>query len=176
MKSRSRLGSLMAAGFLLSVLFSALPARADIYKWVDEKGVAHYSDQAPADKQGRLQVQAAPSAPPSKWQPPPEQKQAAPNARQAAPEIVPPKEKTPVKKPQVDLYITSWCKYCKLAMAYLNSRGVAFTAYNIEKDSQAAKRRAALDKRQGVPLAVINGQIILGFSEASYDRALKAGR
>ncbi len=171
----SVLGSMMAALLFQSVLFSALPVRADIYKWVDEKGVAHFSDQAPADKQGRLQVEAAPSAPPPKWQPPPEEKQPAPTVEETAPEAAPPKE-TPVKKPHVDLYITSWCKYCKLAMAYLNSRGVAFTAYNIEKDSQAAKRRAALDKRQGVPLAVINGQIILGFSEARYDRALKAGR
>ena len=32
----------------LLILF-ALPARAEIYKWTDEKGKVHYGDQAPAD-------------------------------------------------------------------------------------------------------------------------------
>jgi glutaredoxin len=80
------------------------------------------------------------------------------------------------KPPKVDLYVTSWCKYCKMARNYLRANKVAFNEYDIDKDGRAAKRRQELDPRPGVPLAVINGQIIVGFSESSYARALKTAR
>jgi glutaredoxin len=45
-------------------------------------------------------------------------------------------------------------------------------AYDIEKDSKAAKRRDSLSPRQGVPFAVINGKKIYGFSAEVYSQAL----
>lgn len=163
------------AGIFLLGLLRAAPAWSDIYKWVDAKGVVHYSDQAPADKEGRLQIETSPSAPPSKYQPPPKAEQAPPAAPDTAGKEEPPKDQ-PAKTPHVELYVTSWCKYCKRAKAYLRSHNIRFTAYDIEKDSRAAERRKELDPRRGVPLAVINGKIILGFSEAAYAQALGAGR
>ena len=76
---------------------------------------------------------------------------------------------------EVELYVTSWCPYCKEAINFFNARGIPFTAYDIEKDRSAARRKLQLDNRAGVPLAIINGQKIHGFSETSYSRAL-AGR
>lgn len=78
------------------------------------------------------------------------------------------------KQSQVDLYITSWCPYCKKAMAYLNSKGIKFNQYDIEKDLQAAIRKRNLAPNyRGVPLAVINGKTIKGFNKKSYQAALK---
>lgn len=37
---------------LLAVTFLAVPAYADMYKWVDHAGVVHYSDQPPANQAG----------------------------------------------------------------------------------------------------------------------------
>jgi glutaredoxin len=45
-------------------------------------------------------------------------------------------------------------------------------AYNIEKNSEAAKRKERLTSRQGVPFAVINGKKIYGFSAQIYSQAL----
>jgi glutaredoxin len=72
----------------------------------------------------------------------------------------------------VDLYVTSWCGYCKKAREFLRARGVPFTEYDIEQDADAARRKQEIDPRPGVPLAVINGQVILGFSASTYERAL----
>ena len=66
--------------------------------------------------------------------------------------------------PQVELYITSWCPYCKQAENFFRSQGIPFTSYDIEKDSSAAQRKEQLDSSGGVPLAIINGQKIHGFS------------
>ncbi|MGZ4994299.1 MAG: glutaredoxin domain-containing protein [Methylobacter sp.] len=75
--------------------------------------------------------------------------------------------------PKVDLYITSWCPYCKKAIAFMLKNNITFHEYDIERDLDAAARKESLDPDySGVPLAVINGTIIRGFSEAKYQKAL----
>ena len=80
--------------------------------------------------------------------------------------------KEAVQDNEVELYVTSWCPYCKKAKHYFQSRGIAFTAYDIEKDSEAAARKKELDGEKGVPFAVINGVSIRGYSPEQYDSAL----
>ena len=75
---------------------------------------------------------------------------------------------------QVDLYTTSWCPRCNEARAYLQQQGIPFREYDVEKDPAADKRRKSIDPRNGVPLAVINGHKILGFSPDAYRQALAA--
>ncbi|BCR06452.1 hypothetical protein DESUT3_35210 [Desulfuromonas versatilis] len=74
--------------------------------------------------------------------------------------------------PKVELYTTSWCPYCKKAVNFFRSRGISFVEYDIEKDKQAARRKQLLDSRPGVPLAIINGNLVHGFSESLYLEAL----
>jgi glutaredoxin len=75
--------------------------------------------------------------------------------------------------PQVELYVTSWCPYCKKAENFFRSQGIPFTVYDVEKDSSAARRKEQLDSRNGVPFAIINGQKIHGYSEGAYREALQ---
>ncbi len=76
---------------------------------------------------------------------------------------------------QVDIYVTSWCPYCKRAIAYLNAKGVKYNKYDIEKDLNAATRKKALAPYyNGIPLAVIYGKTIKGFSKKTYSAALKS--
>lgn len=76
--------------------------------------------------------------------------------------------------PAVDIYITSWCPYCKKAMAYLRSKNIAFNAYDIEKNAQAkAKKLQLAPGYSGIPLTVINGKILKGFSKQQFDIALE---
>lgn len=77
---------------------------------------------------------------------------------------------------QVELYVTSWCPYCKQAIQHFRSRGIPFIAYDVEKDGRAAQRKNQLDSRNGVPFAVINGQKVHGFSPEAYERALTPRR
>jgi len=73
---------------------------------------------------------------------------------------------------RVEIYTTSWCPYCRKAEAFFKANAVAYVNYDIEKDKQAARRKRQLDRRKGVPLTVINGQVIYGFSEKLYRTAL----
>lgn len=75
--------------------------------------------------------------------------------------------------PQVELYVTSWCPYCKKAKAFFDQRGIDYQVYDIERDPAAASRKQQLDSGRGVPFAVINGKKISGWSQQAYQAALE---
>jgi glutaredoxin len=75
---------------------------------------------------------------------------------------------------EVELYETSWCQYCRKTRAYLQQSGINFRAYDIEADETAKLRRQRLAPGTGVPLTVIDGQAIQGFSEQSLNAAFQS--
>ncbi len=138
---------------LLVALTFVFPVQAEIYKWTDANGKSHFSGSKPAnpasiENRNELEVKSQPPTP-------------ADNKIQAA------------TAPKVDLYVTSWCPYCKKAIAFLRKNNIAFTAFDIEQDLDAATRKKTLDPNYGgIPLAVINGVTLRGFSEDTYQEAL----
>ena len=78
-------------------------------------------------------------------------------------------------KPEVIIYSTNWCAYCKMARQYLNSLDVPTVEKNVEEDEAAHKE--LMDKIggnfRGVPVIDINGDIILGFDRPKIDDSLK---
>lgn len=158
---------------LLGPVLTTLSVQADVYRWVDAQGVVHYSDKPPQAVKEDLQVETQPDAPPSTYQPP---ELPGPSPSRETDNSAKPREPEPAVKvkapPKVELYVTSWCKYCKKAQAFLRKNNIPFAVYDVEKDAEAAKRRRAIDPRTGVPLAVIDGKVLLGFSEAAYRYAL----
>jgi len=79
--------------------------------------------------------------------------------------------KTP--KHDIELYVTSWCPYCKKARNYLESRGIEYRLYDIERDAAAAGRKRQLAPNSGVPVAIIDGKLISGWSLQAYEAALE---
>jgi len=138
---------------LLFVLAFTLPAQAEIYKWTDADGKVHFSGSKPAyptsiKNRNELEIKSLP--PPT-----------------------PTEDKHQTAAPQVDLYVTRWCPYCKKAIAFLRKNHIPFNTYDIEQDVNAAARKKALAPGySGIPLAVINGATIRGFDEGSYQQAL----
>jgi len=72
---------------------------------------------------------------------------------------------------EIEIYTTSWCRDAK---RYFRSRGIAFKAYDMEKDRQAARRLKRYSPGGGVPVTVINAQPIMGYAPAAFARALQA--
>lgn len=71
--------------------------------------------------------------------------------------------------PEVILYSTSWCGYCRKARSYMRRNGIAYTEYDIEKDPLA---KADYQRRggAGVPFLVQGDKELRGFRESSYQR------
>ena len=62
----------------------------------------------------------------------------------------------------VVLYATSWCGYCKKTRELLSEHGIAYTEYDIEKSVKGERDYKALEGR-GVPLMVIDGEVVRGY-------------
>lgn len=75
----------------------------------------------------------------------------------------------------VELYTTSWCPWCKKAKEYLTARGIAFVEHDVEREPGAAKARAQAAPGKGVPVLVVDGEAVVGYSEAAFDKLLRGG-
>lgn len=74
--------------------------------------------------------------------------------------------------PQVSIYSTPWCAYCKMAKEYFKKNNIAFTEYDVASD--AAKRQEMLDKthQMGVPVIIIDSKIVVGFDRGKINQLL----
>ena len=154
---------------ILSLLLTATITAKEIYQWVDENGTIHFQSSPPQNTKQPVTIKrlptyndtyrdSQPSVPGQEKENPGSQTAAA--AREA------------LQKPEVELFVTSWCPHCRRAIDFLRSRRIPFSEYDIEKDKRAAHRKKQLTGESGVPFALINGQQVHGFSPESYERAL----
>ena len=139
----------------------AVPAQT-VYKSVGPDGRIVYSDQAPTT--GKLQktmkFELASSALPAS----------------AASYMEQFRKTHPAGAPAaagkgVTLYSAVWCGYCKQAKAWLGSHGVAYTNVDIDAPGGTAALAQASGGGGGVPVLVVDGRTLNGFSAGAYDAA-----
>jgi mycoredoxin len=73
---------------------------------------------------------------------------------------------------KIVLYATDWCGYCKKTRRFLDSKGIPYREFDIEKSAEGRKAYEALGGR-GIPLIDVNGTLIRGFSEEAILAALE---
>lgn len=147
-------------------------ASGDMYKWVDKDGNVHFQDDPPEDQSPsarveRIEVRERPSdvgmpVPAGAVPPPGDPSVSA--AEAAGPNAAGP--------PKVEVYGTDWCSVCLRAREYLRSRGIPFDDYDVDNDKAAMRRKMELSSQESVPVTVIGGKVLVGFSEEHFDRAL----
>ncbi len=78
--------------------------------------------------------------------------------------------------PQITLYSTTWCGYCKMAEKYLHDKGISFIEKDVEADQEAMQEvLKRLDGEfRGVPVIAIGDKTILGFDRPAIDEALRS--
>ncbi len=134
--------SIVLAGLLL--LCGSAAFSDEVYRWVDKEGVTHLQDAASGGIPAGQTV---------------EKKVLAPQGRI-----------DPVSGVhQVEIYTSKGCSHCHDAKAYLQKRGIPFIEHDIEKDDAARRRRDEVCPAGGVPVAVIDGKVVRGFSPDIYD-------
>lgn len=69
------------------------------------------------------------------------------------------------KTPQVELYVTSWCPYCKKAESFMKKHNIPYSRYDIERNATGRQKHSAAGGG-GVPVFKIGDKIIRGFNEA----------
>lgn len=137
----------MAAGAAL--LLHAALASAQVYKWVDEKGVTHYGDAPPARQQAEIKAFAG-------------------GAAEAA---LPYELATAVRNAPVTLYTTVQCKGCDEGRKLLAARGIPFAEKTVTTAEDHAKLRQ-VDSQGQLPLLLVGRSKLVGFQAEAWNAAL----
>ena len=75
---------------------------------------------------------------------------------------------------QVKIYTTPTCPYCKLAKSYMDAQGVAFEEIDVAADSNAAQEMVKVSGQMGVPVIMVDDQVIVGWNKTALEEALGA--
>ena len=65
--------------------------------------------------------------------------------------------------PDVVVYSTQNCPYCRLAKAFLDRNNVHYRTVDVGVDREAAKKMVELSGQYGVPVIVVGDEVIVGF-------------
>lgn len=156
---------------VIALLASVSLTGAEMYQWVDENGVMTLKDTPPpaVEKKRKVKIYAD-----SDFAPAPPQ-QPASRGRSDKRSTVAATNKQERFSGTVELYVTQWCGYCRQAREYMQSKGIDYVAYDIEKDSAARQRHKDLGGR-GVPLIIIGPNRMSGFSPEALEYYLNNSR
>jgi glutaredoxin len=150
------------AAVVAVILFVAVGVcRAEVYKYTDSTGELHFVDDlSKVPKKYRTQAEnTEPQGNVSGMDATPASR--APRGRMA--QDSPPQQIMSSDSVKVEVFMTSWCGYCKKMVRFLNEKGSPYTAYDIEKDSAAARTYHELGGN-GVPVVRVGSHVIHGYS------------
>ena len=74
---------------------------------------------------------------------------------------------------EVVLYATQWCGYCRKTRQFLADNDIAYFEYDIENSSQGAREYKQLNGR-GIPLVLVNNEVIRGYNPKAILAAVQA--
>ncbi|MDH7593719.1 MAG: FAD-dependent oxidoreductase [Methanomicrobiales archaeon] len=72
--------------------------------------------------------------------------------------------------PRVRIYSTENCPYCRMAKAFMDRHGIEYTNIDVGKDREAAREMIELSGQYGVPVIVIDDEVIVGLDMERLER------
>ena len=126
---------------------------AEIYRWVDEEGQVHFSDQKPDNenfKEAQIEDRVG-------------------SYQDISYSTYKPEATKTSSKNEVVMLSASWCGYCKKAETYFKKNKVRYTSYDIERSSKGKRLYKQLGAR-GVPVILVGTKRMNGFSESGFER------
>ncbi len=65
--------------------------------------------------------------------------------------------------PDVKVYSTSQCQYCRLLKAFLDKQNIKYQNIDVGEDIESAREMVELTGQYGVPVTVVDDEIIIGY-------------
>jgi len=73
---------------------------------------------------------------------------------------------------KIKVYSTNTCPYCTMAKEFLEENNVKFENINVSDDQDAAEEMIEKSGQMGVPVVIIDEDIIVGFDKEKIKEAL----
>ena len=131
-----------------ALMLGGFAVNAEIFKWVDEQGKVHFTDNPPDDittEEVELRINTYTSV-----------------------EIKPLVERLG-KSDKVVMYSATWCRTCKKAKQYFQKNNIPYVSYDVEKN-RIGKMDFKLLRGKSVPIIIIGNKRMNGFSVSKFDR------
>lgn len=76
---------------------------------------------------------------------------------------------------KITIYSTPTCHYCLMAKDYFSEKGIDYEDVDVSSDMERREEMLGLTGGQmGVPVIVIDGEIVFGFDQRKIDELLSA--
>ena len=72
----------------------------------------------------------------------------------------------------VKVYSTPTCPWCKKTKSFLDDNGIAYEDLNVASDKAAREEMVHKTGQMGVPVIIVDGEIVIGFNQAQLDKLL----
>jgi glutaredoxin 3 len=72
----------------------------------------------------------------------------------------------------VIVYTSTTCPYCKMVKEFLSQRGIGFEERDVSQNPSYAQELVRSTGQMGVPVTIINGQIVVGFDRSRLEQLL----
>jgi glutaredoxin len=136
---------------LITLILFSYEASSEIYKWVDDKGNTHFTDNPPKNtrtEEVKLKINTYSSV-----------------------SITPLVERLG-KKGKVVMYTATWCGICKKAKSYFVKNNIPHVTYDVEKSSIGKRDYKSL-RGSSVPIIILGKKRMNGFTVARFDSLYK---
>jgi len=77
-----------------------------------------------------------------------------------------------VAEKRVVIYSTDTWPWCRRAKEYLSQKGIQYTEYNVARDRDKAREMIQKSGQMGVPVIIVDGQIVVGFNQSALEKLL----
>jgi alkyl hydroperoxide reductase subunit F len=77
--------------------------------------------------------------------------------------------------PDVRVYTTKQCPYCRMVKAYLERRKIPFAEINVSENREAAGEMIRISGQNGVPVTVAGDRVIVGFDAQALNEVFGGG-
>jgi len=140
---------------LFVVTTSTLSNAATLYRWVDDQGVVHVSENPP---EGKMDVAQAVVG-------------EAPDKGPTAPAVE--KKEFRVRPAEITIYTTPTCPWCHKAKAWFRDKKIRYKEIDVTSDRSGAEEMVRISGQTGVPVIVVGGEVIVGFNQNRLNEIFK---
>lgn len=74
---------------------------------------------------------------------------------------------------KVKVYSTPTCPYCTIAKKYMDDNKIEYEEFDVSADEKKAEEMQKKSGQMGVPVIIIDEEVIIGFDKDKIDKALK---
>jgi glutaredoxin 3 len=145
--------ALIVTAALFFVTTSSLSSAATLYRWVDDQGVTHVSENPP---EGKMDVAQAVVG-------------EAPDKGTTAEE----KKEFRVRPAEVTIYTMPTCPWCHRAKAWLQDKKIRYREVDVSTDKKGHEEMVRISGQTGVPVILVGDEVIVGFNEGRLNQIFK---